>query len=91
MNLDENSTSIKPYAAKGSPWLKFFGHSNSLCTRAIRAIVNHTPIGKYRLRFFSQEEFKCPCGFYPIKSRCYILYKFFFIFIFYINNLLHRA
>jgi len=45
--LDENSNSIELYAAKGGSWLRFFGHSNSLCTRATRAIVNHAPIGEY--------------------------------------------
>jgi len=38
---------ITPSIAKGGPWLKYFGHLNSLCARASRAIVNHTPIGKY--------------------------------------------
>ena len=42
--LNKNSNSI---TAKGSPWLKFFDYSNSLCTRATRAIVNHASIGKY--------------------------------------------
>ena len=44
---------FEPIYVKGSSWLKYFGHSNSLCVRATRAIVNHAPIGKYRLRFFS--------------------------------------
>ena len=38
-------------------------------------IVNHKPIGEYRLRFFPWEEFKCPCSLYPIEIRHYILYK----------------
>jgi len=50
-------------------WLKYFGHSNLLCVKATRAIVNHVPIGEYQLRFFSQEEFKCSCSNYPIKTR----------------------
>jgi len=45
---------------KGSAWLKLLGYSNSLCVRATRAITNHTPIGKYCLRFFSKENFNCP-------------------------------
>jgi len=44
-----------------------FEHSNGLCAHASRAITNHTPIGEYRLRFFSREEFKCLCDLYPIK------------------------
>ena len=47
---------------KASPWLQNFGHSNSLCTRASRAITNHVSTGEYRLRFFPREEFRCPCG-----------------------------
>ena len=73
--LDEISNPIKPYIAKDSLWLKFFDHSNSLCTRAIRTIINHAPIGEYQLRFFLWEEFKCLCGLYPIKSRYHILHK----------------
>ena len=59
----------------GSSWLKYFGHSNSLCVRAIRAIMNHVLIDEYRLRLFSQESFNCPCDLYPIKTRQYILHK----------------
>ena len=60
---------------KSRLWLKFFGHSNSLCTRVTRVIVNHAPISKYRLRFFSREDFSYLCGSYLIESRCYILYE----------------
>jgi len=45
--LDDDSNPIKLSAVKGGLWLKLFGLSNSLCTRATRAIVNHTPIAKY--------------------------------------------
>jgi len=51
--LDDDSNPIELSITKGGLWLKFFGHSNSLCTRASRAIVNHVPIDKYQLRFFS--------------------------------------
>jgi len=40
--LDKDSNSLELSTANGRPWLKYFGHSNSLCTRATRAIVNHT-------------------------------------------------
>jgi len=75
--LDDNNNIIKPSYVKGGPWLKMFGHSNSLCTHATRAITNtnHAPTGEYRLRFFSKEEFKCPCSQYPIESRCHILHE----------------
>jgi len=67
--LDDDNKFIKPTYAKGGLWLKLIGYSNLLCAYTTRAITNHTPIGKYRLRFFLREEFRCPCGHYPIKSR----------------------
>ena len=70
--LDDDNNIIKPSYVKSELWLKTFGHSNFLCIYAIRAIMNHAPIGKYRLRFFPKKEFKCSCGLYPIKSRYYI-------------------
>jgi len=73
--LNENNNIIEPFYTKGGSWLKIFGHSNSLCVCALRAITNHAPIGKYRLRFFLRKEFKCLCGSYPIETRCYILHK----------------
>jgi len=41
---DEDNNTIEPSYAKEGSWLKFFGHSNLLCARATRAIMNHTPI-----------------------------------------------
>ena len=73
--MDDNLQPIEPLYFKGELWLKYFGHSNSLCARASKAIVNHALIGEYQLRFFSHEEFKCPCGHYSIETRYYILYK----------------
>ena len=72
--VDDNFNAIEPSYTKGGPWLQSFGHSNTLCARATRAITNHAPIGEYRLRFFPKEEFKCPCGNYPIESRRHILH-----------------
>ena len=72
---DDNNNIIEPSYVKGGSWLKFFSHSNLLCTRATRAITNHAPIGKYRLRFFPWESFNCPCGSYPIETRRHILYE----------------
>ena len=73
LNNDLNPVELS--IAKGRPWLKFFGYSNLLCTRASRAIVNHAPIGEYWLRFFFRKEFKYLCGLYPIKSRHHIFHK----------------
>ena len=47
--LDDDLNAIKPSYARDGPWLQAFGQSNSLCTRATRAITNHAPIGEYRL------------------------------------------
>ena len=73
--LDNNSCIIKLSYVKEGPWLQLFGHSNSLCACASRAITNHALIREYRLRFFPREEFKYPCSMYPIKSRRHILHN----------------
>jgi len=72
--VNGNYEDIGPSYIKGGPWLQAFGYSNSLCTRATRAITNHAPIGEYRLRFFPNEDFSCPCGNFPIESRRHVLY-----------------
>jgi len=73
--LSDDLYPIEPSYSKGGPWLSQFGHSNSLCAREKKAITNHTPIGKYWLRFFSRESFTCSYGIYPIKTRRHILHK----------------
>ena len=73
--VDNNYEIIELSYIKGGPWLQAFGLSNSLCACATRAITNHAPIGEYRLRFFPNEEFKCPCGLYPIETRRHILHE----------------
>ena len=60
---------IELLTIKGGPWLQHFSHSNSLCTRATRAIINHAPISKYQLRFFPREDFSYLCESYPIEFR----------------------
>jgi len=74
--VDDDNNIIEPTYVKGGSWLKVFGHSNSLCACATRVITNHAPIGKFRLRFFSREEFKCPYNQYPIETRCHILHEY---------------
>ena len=73
--IDDDFNIIELAYTKGSPWLQVFGHSNSLCACAMRAITNHAPIGEYWLRFFPHEDFKCPCNNYPIESRRHILHE----------------
>jgi len=48
--LNDNFNEIEPSYTKGGLWLQLFGHLNSLCTRATRAITNHAPIGCYDLK-----------------------------------------
>jgi len=45
--LNDDNKPLELIYSKGRFWLKYFEHSTSLCTRATKAIVNHTPIGKY--------------------------------------------
>ena len=73
--LGNNNNIIELSYIKGRSWLKHFGHFNSLCARATRAITNHTPIGDYRLRFFPRKDFSCLCKLYPIKLRRHILHE----------------
>ena len=73
--LNNDLNIIKPLYSKGGSWLKHFSYSNSLCAKAMRVIINHTPISKYHLRFFPWEDFACPCSLYLIETKRYILYK----------------
>jgi len=73
--LDDDLNVIEPSYLKGGPWFQLVGRSNLLCARATRAITNHAPIGEYRLRFFPNEDFSCPCKEYPIESRRHILFE----------------
>ena len=60
--LDNKNNLLKLTYSKSEIWLKYFDHSNLLYTGTTRAIVNHTPIGKYQLRFFLYKDFKCLCS-----------------------------
>ena len=75
LNLnDDNNQSIHPIYSKDSAWLKYFSFSNSICTYITRLIMNHTPISKYKLRFFPIKLFIYICRYYFIKSRRHILF-----------------
>ena len=75
--LDKDHLPIKPTYIKSNLWLKLLSHFNSLYARATRAITNHAPIGKYRLRFFSKKkEFKCLYRMYLIEFKYHILYNY---------------
>jgi len=65
VNGDNNI--LEPTYSKDGTWLQYFGHSNMLCASTTRAITNHAPIGEYQLCFFSNKEFSCPYGLYPIE------------------------
>ena len=73
--LDDNLHPVEPLYTKRGSWIKYFGHSNSLCTRATRAIVNHAPIGEYYLCFFPNKDFSYLCRDYLIESRHHILHN----------------
>ena len=73
---NEDNKLLEPIYTKEKSQLKYLGHSNFLCARATRTIVNHVLIGKYRLRFFLRKDFSCSCGEYPIKTKYYILHKY---------------
>ena len=72
--LNNDNKPLELTYSKGRSWLKYFGYSTLLCMRATRAIVNHAPIGKYWLRFFPWEEFKCLYRTYPIETKHYALF-----------------
>ena len=74
--VDDNYEDIELFYIKGGSWLQAFGHSNSLCARATRAITNHASIEEYYLRFFSNKDFSCLCRNYPIESRRYVLHDY---------------
>ena len=42
--VNSNNNILEPTYSKSSTWLQYFGHSNILCARAIRAITNYAPI-----------------------------------------------
>ena len=61
-----------PYI-KGGGWLNHIGSSVSLCARATRAILNHTPIRGFRRRFFPQSNHACSCGHNRVETQAHIL------------------
>ena len=73
--LDDDLNAIEPSYTKGGPWLQMFSHSNSLCACTTRAITNHAPTREYRLQFFPNLDFSCPCNNYPIELRRHILHE----------------
>ena len=73
--LDNNPNIIKLIYSKEELWLMYSGHSDLLCAKASRAIVNYTPISEYCLRFFPRKDFACFYTLYPIKTRRHILYR----------------
>ena len=73
--LDNDLHPIESLYIKEGSWIKYFGHLNSLCIRATRAIINHTSIGEYCLCFFPKKNFSCLCKSYPIELKCYIFHN----------------
>jgi len=61
---------------KDKAWLKHFHLFNLLYVHITRLITNHTLIGKYKLRFFPNKLFTCPCGNSSIEIRSHILHEY---------------
>jgi len=59
----EDGQFLEPKYANGGTWLPHLSDTRST-SRAVRAILKHTPIGEYRLRFHpkSTESPICGCG-----------------------------
>ena len=74
--LDNDLYLLKLLYIKGDLQIKYFGHLNSLCARATKAIINHTPIGEYHLSFFSLIKTSVMCSDYPIELRHHILHDY---------------
>ena len=72
--LDNEGQIISLLYTKGDAWVKYFGHLNTLYTKATRAITKHASIGEYCLCFFLKESFKCLCSEYLIETRYHILH-----------------
>jgi len=68
---NDDNNPIEPSYTKGGLWLMHFSHSNLLFGKATRMITNHTSIGEYRLRFFSQKDFSYLCSNYSIRHYIY--------------------
>ena len=75
LNLnDDNNQPIHLIYSKDDAWLKYFSFSNSMCAYITRLIMNHTSIGKYKLKFFPTKLFTCICRYYSIETRRHILF-----------------
>ena len=75
LNLNNNNNQpIHPIYSKDGIWQKYFSFSNSIYIYITRLIINHTPISKYKLRFFSIKLFTCICRYYSIETRRHILF-----------------
>ena len=55
-------------------FLNIAGQDQEVITQFTRAITGHAPTGEYRLRFFPDQPFHCPCG-APIQTRDHILHE----------------
>ena len=65
---------ICPTYSKDGSWPKHFSLLNSMYAYIMKLIINHVPIGEYKLRFFPKKSFICICREYTIKMRRHILF-----------------
>lgn len=74
--LDNNLYNIKLLYIKRSLWIKHFGHSNPLCTKATQVITNYALIEGYHLGFFPREKFSHLYRLQLIEIKHHIFYKY---------------
>jgi hypothetical protein len=71
---DPKGKPLRPTYANGGTWLRNVNEENLLCTRFMRAVLNHAPTGKYYRRFHipGHETHECECG-CPMQTWHHIL------------------
>ena len=76
--LKKGGLTLAPSHLNGGPWVgalrKSKQYSNSLTARFVRAVLDHSPIGSYRLRFNLADEYGCSCG-ARLEYRGHILFS----------------
>src|SRR5262249_33673241 len=60
-----------PSYLSGGTWLKHLDNPR-ICARVVRGLLNHAPIGSYRIRFNLEGSHDCDCG-RAVESREHIL------------------
>ena len=72
----QRSYPIQPTHVKLGPWLRYLwkeGADNPLVARFARAVLDHAPIGSYRVWTRFTDDPSCSCGQTTVESREHIL------------------